>query len=773
MGMRRGGCARRAMLGAVAAGALLGAARGYNITLDAGEASRDDDEYKVVTTAGLEIVIGPKDGNEYDIASAVPSSNDNNLAVGIAVVGGENSSETPAIIPSNCPGGITLDASTGNIACYGVERDSTALVTNEGGSITVANAVNNVAERTAFDNWWGTSFAGVIDFDVSKCPGDIDFDVINNVITCYAGALGGAAVVENTGGTVTVTATPGVGPGTALECLGGIVFDQENDKLSCYPKTDGVRDEANVVESDAFDANSGTINVSVSGTNNPTDGFFAICPGDIDLAINGDITCYDVDGALPGSRGAALVTNTDGVSITVSNGDIPITPSSCPGGITLDEDEGKIFCYNVARDPTPLVTNVAGSGDSGSIVVTETSETDAALQEKTTIAGASNTITVNGGADLETEGINYKIELNTDDGAFTKTVTTTTSEDANGVKTDTVTTVVTTNDVEPGSDPATETTEEVTETVTAPNAEIAGLLSGIEAPDSFAAGTVITIVRKSADDDGELKLETEYVKTELTEDESVTTTFFLTGDDSLPDPDGGEIDVTAGKYLDLFEEELSSSPTVATYRNRLPAGGKLPESFKNGEEIKGEAILKFEIEGTSNDTLFEDPSRLALTANLTTQVSGGTSRKLLQQEGVTQKETEFRSQIDDDDNIEESLKEVEKDADGKVIRFSANETKIEEDPKTGFITLTEIETVNGGTEEQVVTENELVLTSIGGSITVVSQKTTVDGQETFCDPPFAIVCGGSGSAPAPSPDNGGGGGGGPAPVPSPDNGGGG
>merc|ERR1719159_2138195 len=92
-------------------------------------------------------------------------------------------------------------------------------------------------------------------------------------------------------------------------------------------------------------------------------------------------------------------------------------------------------------------------------------------------------------------------------------------------------------------------TKEETVTVTAPNDEIDDLLSGIEAPDSFAAGTVITIVRKSADDDGELKLETEYVKTELTEDESVTTTFFLTGDDSLPDPDGGEIDVTAGKYL--------------------------------------------------------------------------------------------------------------------------------------------------------------------------------------------------------------------------------
>merc|ERR1719235_2508142 len=147
--------------------------------------------------------------------------------------------------------------------------------------------------------------------------------------------------------------------------------------------------------------------------------------------------------------------------------------------------------------------------------------------------------------------------------------------------------------------------------------------------------------------------------------------------------------------------------------------------------------------------MFDDPSRLALTADLTTQVSGGTSRKLLQQGGVAETETrEFWSQIDDANNVEESLKVVEKGADGKVIRFSANETKIE----VG--------------ETGVVTVNELVLTGIGG--TKISEKTTVNDKNTFCDPPFAIVCGGSGSAPAPSPDNGGGGGGGPAPVPSPD-----
>merc|ERR1719356_411976 len=440
---------------------------------------------------------------------------------------------------------------------------------------------------------------------------------------------------------------------------------------------------------------------------------------------------------------------------------------NCPGGITLDKSENEFVCYGVERGAAPVTNSVGGS-----IVVTETSETDAALQEKTTIAGASNTITVNGGADLETEGTNYKIELNTDNGAFTETVTVDDGEAPNPLITETETKLdgTVTKTVTKSDGTVTETVKVTASSST--EASITALLDAITAlADTitlpFADGTVIEIESKGADS-GDLKVEvvtielattvTEYnidystdeagilgfikeIKTDKpgSEDESVTTTFFLTGDDSLPDPDGGEIDVTAGKYLDLFEEELSSSPTVATYRNRLPAGGKLPESFKEGEEIKGEAILKFEIEGTSNDTLFEDPSRLALTATLTTQVSGGTSRKLLQQEVVAETETEFRSQIDDDDNIEESLKEVEKDANGNVIRFSANEIKIEEDPDSGFITLTEIETVNGGTEEQVVTENELVLTSIGGSITVVSNKTTVDGQETFCDPPFAIV----------------------------------
>merc|ERR1719159_1539581 len=597
--MRRGGCARRAMLGAVAAGALLGAARGYDITLDtkanAEPDPRADDEYTVVTTAGLEIVIGPKVGNEYDIASAVPSPNDNDLALSIAVEGGD---KPVTDVAGSCPGGITLDASTGDIACYGFAKVD---------PIPAVGAGSIVPE-------------GALTGGFTTCEGDIDVQIVAGVL--------------------------------------------------------------------------------------------------------GDIVCKD-------ENGLVVQTATSVTSFTVTDDDSndvssTFTLVNCPGGITLDKSENEFVCYGVERGAAPVTNSVGGS-----IVVTETSEPNAALQEKTTIAGGtintSATITVTGGDALASEGTNYKIELNTVNGAFTETVTV----DDDDVDTDPLITETETKLDGTVTKTVTKSDGTVTETVkvtasSSTEASITALLDAITALKDtitlpFADGTVIEIESKGADS-GDLKVEvvttelattvTEYnidystdeagilgfikeIKTDKpgSEDESVTTTFFLTGDDSLPDPDGGEIDVTAGKYLDLFEEELSSSPTVATYRDRLPAGGKLPESFKteDGEEIKGEAILKFEIEGTSEPTLFVDPSRLALTANLTTQVSGGTSRKLLQQEVVAETETEFRSQIDDDDNIEESLKEVEKDANGNVIRFSANETKIEEDPKTGFITLTKIE----------------------------------------------------------------------------------
>merc|ERR1719396_110426 len=420
--MRRGGCARRAMLGVVAAGALLGAARGaYTINLDnqeddGGSTERTDDEYKVKKTSGLEIVIGPSAGSVYDIAPA-------GTGLDIEVVGGTNDLD-PGPDFASCPGGYTLDATSGDIVCYGVARglQDTSVVVTEG-AIAVTDGV---------DVYTDSSETGV--FDWATCTGDIDVKITGEIV-CYT-----STVLDND---VVVTNTD---PNTARS-------------------------------------------FTVSGKN----------------SAGNAVPSFDVD-------------------------------TNCPGGITIPASK-EIVCYDVARGDA-LVTNTADENDdSGSIVVTESNS------EETTIAGASGTITVNGGDTLGSAGTNYKIELNTGNGDFKETETldnglgtvdvtvTVTEETANsdtpyfpGTVTDveetkTVTvkdgTVITSKNefvdktttadsvqtktmiereyTAPFEDlDFVEKTKEETVTVTAPNDEIDDLLSGIEAPDSFAAGTVIT-----------------------------------------------------------------------------------------------------------------------------------------------------------------------------------------------------------------------------------------------------------------------------------------
>merc|ERR1719159_2333449 len=388
--MRRGGCARRAMLGAVAAGALLGAARGYDITLDtkanAESDPRADDEYTVVTTAGLEIVIGPKVGNEYDIASAVPSPNDNDLALSIAVEGGD---KPVTDVAGSCPGGITLDASTGDIACYGFAKVD---------PIPAVGAGSIVPE-------------GALTGGFTTCEGDIDVQIVAGVL--------GDIVCKDENGDVAQTATGAT----------SFIVKDEND-------------------------------LDVSST---------------------------------------------------------FTLVNCPGGITLDKGENEFVCYGVERGAAPVTNSVGGS-----IVVTETSETDVTSQEKTTIAGGtintSATITVTGGDALASEGTNYKIELNTVNGAFTETVTV----DDDDVDTDPLITETETKLDGTVTKTVTKSDGTVTETVkvtasSSTEASITALLDAITALKDtitlpFADGTVIEIESKGADS-GDLKVEV--VTTEL------------------------------------------------------------------------------------------------------------------------------------------------------------------------------------------------------------------------------------------------------------------
>merc|ERR1719396_124129 len=300
--MRRGGCARRAMLGVVAAGALLGAARGaYTINLDnqeddGGSTERTDDEYKVKKTSGLEIVIGPSAGSVYDIAPA-------GTGLDIEVVGGTNDPD-PGPDFASCPGGYTLDATSGDIVCYGVARglQDTSVVVTEG-AIAVTDGV---------DVYTDSSETGV--FDWATCTGDIDVKITGEIV-CYT-----STVLDND---VVVTNTD---PNTARS-------------------------------------------FTVSGKN----------------SAGNAVPSFDVD-------------------------------TNCPGGITIPASK-EIVCYDVARGDA-LVTNTADENDdSGSIVVTESNS------EETTIAGASGTITVNGGDTLGSAGTNYKIELNTGNGDFKETET--------------------------------------------------------------------------------------------------------------------------------------------------------------------------------------------------------------------------------------------------------------------------------------------------------------------------------------------------------------
>merc|ERR1719356_161321 len=88
---------------------------------------------------------------------------------------------------------------------------------------------------------------------------------------------------------------------------------------------------------------------------------------------------------------------------------------NCPGGITLDKSENEFVCYGVERGAAPVTNSAGGTIDT------------------------SATITVTGGDALASEGTNYKIELNTVNGAFTETVTVDDGEAPNPLITETET----------------------------------------------------------------------------------------------------------------------------------------------------------------------------------------------------------------------------------------------------------------------------------------------------------------------------------------------
>merc|ERR1719396_36156 len=306
--MRRGGCARRAMLGAVAAGALLGAARGaYTINLDnqeddGGSTERTDDEYKVKKTSGLEIVIGPSAGSVYDIAPA-------GTGLDIEVVGGTNDPD-PGPDFASCPGGYTLDATSGDIVCYGVARglQDTSVVVTEG-AIAVTDGV---------DVYTDSSETGV--FDWATCTGDIDVKITGEIVCYTSTVLDNDVVVTNTDPNSAGNAVPSFDVDT--NCPGGITIPASKE-IVCY---DVARGDALVTNTADENDDSGSIVVTESNSEETT-----IAGASGTITVNGGDTL--------GSAGTNYK-----IELNTGNGDVTVTVTETkPDGtvtktITVSDD---------------------------------------------------------------------------------------------------------------------------------------------------------------------------------------------------------------------------------------------------------------------------------------------------------------------------------------------------------------------------------------------------------------------------------------------------
>merc|ERR1719396_210061 len=378
--MRRGGCARRAMLGAVAAGALLGAARGaYTINLDnqeddGGSTERTDDEYKVKKTSGLEIVIGPSAGSVYDIAPA-------GTGLDIEVVGGTNDPD-PGPDFASCPGGYTLDATSGDIVCYGVARglQDTSVVVTEG-AIAVTDGV---------DVYTDSSETGV--FDWATCTGDIDVKITGEIVCYTSTVLDNDVVVTNTdpntARSFTVSGKNSAGNAVPsfdvdTNCPGGITIPASKE-IVCY---DVARGDALVTNTADENDDSGSIAVNggdtlgSAGTNykielNTGNGDFK----ETETLDNG-LGTVDVTVTVTETKPDGTVTKT----ITVSDDNVPQSRKTTVTAPDANEDENIV-------DVTVTVTEETANSDTPYFpgTVTDVEETKTVTVKDGTVITSKN-----------------------------------------------------------------------------------------------------------------------------------------------------------------------------------------------------------------------------------------------------------------------------------------------------------------------------------------------------------------------------------------------
>merc|ERR1719335_851325 len=396
--MRRGGRARRAMLGAVATGALLGAAQGFNLgwkSLLASATAQSDGEAGGYTGRAVSVSSW---GNRLAVGEAKADESKSQVSAEMSPVHRRRLAErllsqVPTIdfVPNEATFNNTYDGTYTVVTAAGleIEIDSTSVA----GVYTIAS----IGPSTNGDGFT-IEVAGATGGDPSACTSDITLDLNAGEITCtVAGSEGGNTEYTNLRTADESTDVP------VSDCAGDggtLAVDQDNNVITC-----SVPDEAASTRYTVRDGSDGVVDL-------------ASCTSGIDLDDdNGKITKITCNVA-----GTQDVETTYTKLKTDDGSQTDVLVSACAdggGSLSVDQEENAngvtgVTCTVPAGLPAiTTYTNLRTAADSTDVPVSDCAVGGGTLA----VDQATNVITCNVAATQDVETTYTK--LRTDDGSQT------------------------------------------------------------------------------------------------------------------------------------------------------------------------------------------------------------------------------------------------------------------------------------------------------------------------------------------------------------------
>merc|ERR1719335_1718918 len=337
--MRRGGRARRAMLGAVATGALLGAAQGFNLgwkSLLASATAQSDGEAGGYTGRAVSVSSW---GNRLAVGEAKADESKSQVSAEMSPVHRRRLAErllsqVPTIdfVPNEATFNNTYDGTYTVVTAAGleIEIDSTSVA----GVYTIAS----IGPSTNGDGFT-IEVAGATGGDPSACTSDITLDLNAGEITCtVAGSEGGNTEYTNLR---TADGSPDVSvPDVVSACAAGTLAVDKNE----------------------LDEITGTVTCTVPA-DEPVITTYTVAAeagNTVDLSTCDGITLDENDGKITCTTPATEAEKTTYTDLTYTDGGIvvPALVSDCAGDLgtlTVDKNEfdeiaGKITCTSPGGD---------------------------------------------------------------------------------------------------------------------------------------------------------------------------------------------------------------------------------------------------------------------------------------------------------------------------------------------------------------------------------------------------------------------------------------